>query len=235
MALKDLVAPKSALAEDAIEAIIKDYVRYDTDEHKIAFTPAAAALSNKAKVLLYLVALQGWPFVTDEPIATEAKPARIEEHVGVHGGTLRPLLKDLKDRHLIAVKAGGYSVRASSLTAIKQEFDGAAAPTTRQKTKARRAKATGSVAEKGTKRREPRKPSGSKGGNLSERFNTWIDGGYFEQPRTLADVQKRFHQEALIVPATSIPVYLLGAVRAGRLQRVKEEVNGRRVWTYRRA
>jgi hypothetical protein len=245
MALKDLVAPKSALAEDAIEAMVKDYVRYDTDRHEIAFTPAAAALSNKAKVLLYLVALQGWSFVTDEAIAAEAKPGSIEEHIGIHGGTLRPLLKDLKDRHLIAVKAGKYSVRASSLAAIKREFDGAAAPPTRKMTKPKRASARAkesageqsakAVGGKSANRGKPRKSSGNKGGNLSEQFNAWIDDGFFEQPRTIADVQKRFHQRAIIVPITSMPVYLLRAVRAGRLQRERQDVNGKQVWTYRKA
>jgi hypothetical protein len=235
MALKDLVASKSALTEEAVEALIKDYVRYDVEEKQVTFLPAAAALSGRQKVLVYLVALQGWPIVAEgEETPTSAKPAVIGEQVGVHGGTLRPLLKELKDRHLIGWKEGAYSVRAASLPDIKKELDG---------TSARAEKAAG---PKPGAKRQPTQPAGTdqkaqkrksspaKGGNLQKKFNDWIKEGFFQTPRTLAEVQDRFHELGHIVPQSSMPKYLLDAVQANppRLARKKKDVDGKKVWVY---
>ncbi len=233
MALKDLVASTSALTEEAVEALIKDYVRYDVEEKEINFLSAASILSGKQKVLVYLVALQGWPIVAKgEEIPTSAKPADIGDRVGIHGGTLRPLLKDLKDRHLIAWKGGAYSVRAASLADIKAEMDGTATVKAKKAASPKGA-AKQSARVKGDPKAK-RKSAASKSGELNKRFNSWIDGGFFQKPRTLAEVQDRFHEQGDIIPQTSIPTYLLTAVRAKppRLTRKRADVNGKEVWVY---
>src|SRR5579859_1470358 len=109
MALKDLVASKATLKEADIEAIVADYVRYDEDEKEIAFTPGGSALAARKKLLIYLVALQGWPFISAD-VPTDASPTEISEHLGMPGGTVRPMLGELRDRNLIAAKAGRYFV-----------------------------------------------------------------------------------------------------------------------------
>jgi len=238
MALKDLVAQKSALAEEAIEAIIKDYVRYDPEERDIAFTPEFAALGNKAKILVYLVAIQGWSFVVDEPVTVETKPADLDEKLGIPGGSLRPILKDLKDRHLVASKGAGYSVRASSLAAIQRELEqraGAPAPTRRRKPTKRTKPAT---TDEGPAEVEAPKPDAkgdrkrASGSDLGDTFRGWIAEGFFDTPKTLSAVQSRFHEEAILIPRTSIPKYLLTGVRTKSLSRVKEDVNGKQLWVY---
>lgn len=241
MALKDLVAQSSALAEDAIESIIKDYVRYDPEVREIAFTPLFAALGNKAKVLVYLVALQGWTFVADEPVVTPTKPGDLGDKLGIPGGTLRPLLKDLKDRHLVTSKGAEYSVRAAALSAIERELDSGS--TTRSAGVSRRKSRKNSqtkVAQTPKTQKNPREAQAEKtdkkkrrgGGGIKETFDGWIADGFFAEGRTLADVQARFHEEAIIIPRTSIPGYLLGAVRGKTLSRSKQGVNGKTVWVY---
>lgn len=231
MALKDLVAKKSTLTEEAIEVIVSKYARYDADELEIVFTPAAASLPHKGKVLVYLVALQGWKFVVDEAVPDNAKPAELEELLGIQGGSLRPILKNLKDQHLLASKQGKYSVRTSNLEAIKAELD----PTgeTQKLAKPRKRK-KGSKSKAGTSKNSPAtKKNTSSANEQSSKFSAWIDAGFFDTPCTLSDVQKRFHKEAIIIPRTSIPGMLLKAVREKRLERDKEEVAGKVVWVYR--
>lgn len=240
MALKDLIASTSALTEEAVEALIKDYVRYDVEEKEIAFLPAAARLGGKQKVLVYLVALQGWPIVAKgQDVPTAAKPARIGERVGIPGGTLRPLLKELKDRHLIVPKAGAYSVRPASLAEIKKEMEGQAPARKPAKSK-RPSKVPKTAKSGGPKPETPDEPKGKrkapsgKSGDLTEKFNGWIQEGFFGKPRTLGEVRDRFHEQGDIVPRTSVPKYLLAAIRAkpARLVRTRADVNGKKVWVY---
>ncbi|MBX9829383.1 MAG: hypothetical protein K2Y27_30890 [Xanthobacteraceae bacterium] len=235
MALKDLIASKATLAEEAIEAVVAKYVHYDVDHNEVVLTPAGAALSTKQKLLVYLVALQGWPFVTDETVATDASPSHIADQLGLPGGTVRPLLMDLADRHLIVGKDGRYLVRAANLPSITKELAGevvgrvttrraAASPRTKSKGEER-----GEREEKGGRKRAAKQ---SKTSSQSAKFEGWIDGGFFDQSRTLGDVGNKFREEGIIIARTSIPQLLLKAVRSGRLARKEADVAGKNVWVY---
>ena len=74
MTLADLIVRKTKFTEEAIKTIISPYVRYDIDELNIVFTPIANVLAKKNKVLVYLVAMQGWQFIHDEVIEVEQTP-----------------------------------------------------------------------------------------------------------------------------------------------------------------
>lgn len=242
MSLKDLIASKSSLAEDVIEEIVSEYVRYDTDHKAVFLTPEGHELSGKSKVLVYLVALQGWPFILDDVVPMDPKPGEIEKHTGIHGGSLRPLLKELKDRRIVIEKGGRYSVLSAALQSIKKEL-GSAPSASRSKPKKRKASSKPNIeaeeasenAEAGSSAKKKTARKSASKGNVAERFNSWIDQGYFNDWKTLSDVQKRFHKEAIMVPQTSMPIYLLGAVRAGRLEREKHDVSGKTVWAYKKA
>lgn len=230
MGLKDLVAQKAALTEEAIEDIVAEYIRYDTDETEIAFTPEFASLNNKAKILVYLVSLQGWPFVTEDFVDTAVKPAVMVDTLGIPGGTLRPILKALKDGHLITVKNGIYSVRASHLASVKTEITGTGSKATTSKKKTKH-KQTVTGADNKTPTKKKKKNSG-----LGEMINKWIAEGFFDNGKTTSDVRDRFHKETIIVPASSIPVYVNKAVKTDNtLTRDKEEIGGKMVWVYRTA
>ena len=242
MALKDIVAQKAQLTEEAIEAIISDYVRYDIEEGEIMFTPEATGLSNKAKVLVFLVAQQGWQFVRDEATDVGMAPSYLEEFLGIQGGTLRPILKDLKDRNLLAAKAGKYSIRSTGLDAIKAELDrhSKSKPQKPRKTKKRRTlRPTGdsdfgvdepSVPKKDSVKRAKSSARAAKG--LGEVFNGIVDEGFFDNGGTTAQLHTRLQERAIIIKRTSLPQYLLAAVRGGKLTREKQDVDGKIVWVY---
>jgi hypothetical protein len=248
MALKDLVAEQGALDEPTIEKIVAPYARYDVAAKKISFLPAFARLSNRAKILVYLVALQGWKYVTDETIAADARPVDIQELTGIPGGSLRPVLRDLSDSHVLVEQDSRYSVRSLVLTIIETEIgQGADAPRSNggsaaRKTARRRGRSkaenraesddvAGLDGDPASESSAKRKIAG-KTGNIAATFGRWITEGYFDQPRTLADVQARFRKEAIIVPQTTLPGYFLGAVRKGRLKREEVEIGGKTVWAY---
>jgi hypothetical protein len=259
MALKDLVAERVALNEAAIERIVEPYVRYDIDAKEIHFTPAFSGLSNKLKILVYLAALQGWRFVTDETIPTDARPGDVEAATGIPGGSLRPTLRALSETHHVSERDSRYSVRGTSFPFIEAELNGGEERVAfrRQRSTGRKsakstnteptdaeggddindamhdASAVNSEAEVNSGGKKPRKV-GSKTGNVAATFERWIDDGYFDEPRTLSDVQKRFRKEAVMVPQTSLPGYFLSAVRKNRLTRDEVESNGRTVWSYTR-
>lgn len=182
-------------------------------------------------MLVYLVALQGWPFVTDDAVATSAKPAAISDATGIQGGTLRPILKDLKDTHLIAVKNGAYSVRATHLQSVNAEIEGSMQSSGRKKVKRNTSsrKKTASKKKASKKRANSGKPKRAPG----QMFSSIIEEGFFDDGKTAKDVQERFHEETIMVSASVLSPYFVKAVGSHKtLTRKKEDVDGRQVWVY---
>ena len=244
MALKDLIASKSELAEDAIEKIVASYIRYDPEARDVVFTPEFNTLSNKSKILVYLVSVQGWQFVLDDPVVVNTKPSSLEEVLGIPGGSLRPILKDLKDGHLITSKGDGYTIRAANLSSVQREIapsSGEAKSPNRKPKSTRNNRTIARTSQEGEKestaqpRNAPlisRKKRSASGSDIKQTFESWVSEGFFDEAKTLAAVQARFHQEAILIPRTSIPKYLLSAVRGKSLSRVKSDVSGKSLWTY---
>jgi hypothetical protein len=233
MALKDLVVSRAALTEEAIEKIVSGRLHYDTEGKTLSLTPDGSRLPAKKKLLTYLVGLQGWPYVTDDTVPTDASPTELQEQLGLPGGTVRPMLMDLRDRHLLSSKNGRYSVRAGALHAITSELNGSgregkakprSAPSKRNKETS-----TGASIGGAGRRAKSRKTGGQ-----SALFTKWIEDGFFDQPRSHADVVKKFRQAGIVVSPTSMPQLFLKAVRDDQLVRDEANVSGRNVWVYRR-
>ena len=222
MALKDLIAQEAEFAEEAlIESIVAGFVEYVPAKKVVRFTQATHSLTNREKVLVYLVALQGWPFVADEPIPPDAERAEIRECTGISGNSLGPLLKELKDTRMIAERGGRYFARAMSFAAIEETISGRFKPKTKTPSDA-----TGS--DQGKRFRKKRIAG------ITRRFEAWIDDGFFDTPRSYTDAHARFRKEGIIVPRSSVPKYLMRGLQSGRLEREKKLRGLREVWVYQR-
>jgi hypothetical protein len=232
MALKDLTIKGSILAEKQVEELVSKYVRYDVEEKQIHFLPAFTPLKNGHKVLVYLVALNGWPFLTKEPVPLEASPATISEAINVEGGSLRHTLMELKTSHLISTTGRLYRVHSAALGQIKDILQGTVVADKVNKSKSRAKKSKGLQEAK-----KVAKGNGAKKKNqrdLMPIFNKFITDGFFDQPRIIGDVKNRFAEKGLTVPLSSIPKMLLKATKDEKIARKKKEINKRKVWVYQR-
>ncbi len=230
MALKDLTIKGSVLTEKQVEVIVSSYIRYDVKEKQIVFLPASNSLPNKQRVLVYLVALQGWPFLTSEPVPTDAAPASIEKAVHINGGTLRPILKELKDGHIISVTGKLYRVHSVALLQIMSILKGETKIESRKRTKNK----GNEKQNKTPKDKQLKKKGGRNQRDLSGVFNKFISEGFFNQPKMLRDVKDRFAEKGLSVPLSSIPKMLLKATKDEKLTRKKKDINKKKVWVYER-
>ena len=48
---------------------------------------------------------------------------------------------------------------------------------------------------------------------MAATFERWIGEGFFDEPRTVLDVLKRFRKEAIMVPRTSLPAFSCGSAQ----------------------
>jgi hypothetical protein len=233
MALKDLAVTSAKLTEAQIEELIAPYVRYNVGEGTIIFRPAAGKLTNKQRLLGYLVALQGWPHLGEDQRATTATPAELGRGLNLEGGSLRPILKQLKDSHLVTATGRAYSVANASVEDLRAELSlssGAAGGPAKVKPPKRAKVAKAAAARPAAV--APHHAKGKRRGGEGGVFRKWIQDGFFNKPRTFKEVLDRFHSQGRILKQTSLPGYLLEATRAEILERVKKEVAGKRVYVY---
>lgn len=240
MALKDLVADRSKITEEIIENIVADYVRYDPSMYEIVLTPSGIALGNDAKVLVMLVAIMGWEYVVDKVHALDTRPAALEALTGIPGGTLRPVLKKLKDAHLLAVDGGNYSVRVANLDAIRRAVHGEKMIS--PKRGSRKAKASNSQTSTELPKVETDDCSAGASANKSRRkagvpvrasLVRLIEVGFFAEPRTFGQVVARLHEMAIIVKNTSLSGPIADLVRERKLERKKIIEGSKEIWSYR--
>lgn len=251
MALKDLVVSHAELTEEQIEKIIGNYLRFDTSAETVVLLPSTTSLSSRQRILLYLVGLRGWPFVKpDDTPPTAATPSELEAALQIPGGTLRPILKELKETRLVSVADGRYSVNPVTLPFIEREIansDGTSVSNTntarpRKKRKSKSASAsevTQTVGEKSDnvedeievapassdKKFRKRRDASAKGGPIVK-IRELITEGWFGTPRTVQDILDELRVRGTIYKRTDLTRQMIMLTRARELRRQKQRPAG---------
>jgi hypothetical protein len=234
VALKDLVADHRKIREETIEKIVAPFVRYDPAAHKIVWTPKGGSLGNDAKILVFLVAVLGWQYVLEESLNVMTKPADLEGELGITGNTLRPILKKLKDSHLLTLVNGHYRVQLANLDSIEAAIS-SETPRAARTSRARRPARVRDKVANGNKPdlvADPKKKSRGASGQLKTFLARWVRDGFFDEPKTLAKVLERYHEHGVIAKQTSLSGLVLEGVRDGLLARSKTNIGGKQVWAY---
>ena len=232
MALKNLIVDTGRETEEVIEEIISAYVRFEIEPHAIVFTPAGNQLGNAEKIIVYFAAVLGWKYVFDEPPGMSTKPADLEDALGIHGSTLRTVLKRLKDSHILAVTDGRYSIRASNLAAAAAVVSGEKRLPS-SAAKSRRVKAGDSKVGVDTTAKDKTTSKRKTGVPIKASLEGLFGEGFFGEFRTLTQIVERLHELAVNAKVTSLSGPVAALVREKKLERKKADRNGKQVWTYR--
>lgn len=256
MALKDLVISQDELTEAQIEKLIEPFLRYDTSARQLVLLPPAAELHNRQRVIAYLIGLLGWPFVlAEDPPGTAMTPAELEEALKIPGGTLRPILKALKDERLIQVQDGQYSVNHVTFPFLREQLQGKAPtpqkPRKRRKVKSKQEQQLDPTSEESDKsgrgqeepskegkrsapKRRGRRDATAAGAGPLERVRQLIDEGWFAIPRPVRDIVSELASRGATYRGQDLTRQLQTLAREGELTRSKAPLggSGREVWHY---
>ncbi len=125
MGLEKLLVTEEAVTEDVLERILADFVRLAQDTRRAILTPSGVNLPARPKVLLVLAAQHAWRFIQPVQKGNLALPiAEIGAQTGLPGNTLRPVLKQLTDSHILEpLSKGVYRLPPHSLPQVEREIE----------------------------------------------------------------------------------------------------------------
>lgn len=229
MALSNHTIDSTKVAEEQVEAIIDGKIKYDPINCSLVFLPATRDLSNDKKILVYLTALRGWPFLLKiNTPAEDASPLEITRVTGIPGGSARPLLRALADRKIIDVKKGRYQLPSHNLAVVASLLSGQSKSLVRP---------DGHVLisqinhKKGGKQREKHNSKNNKP-TLSESFNVLLERKWFSGGKTIMQLKEKLDEMTIFPPLSQLPFHLLKACRGNELSRTKETRGKKNIWVY---
>ena len=124
--LESLLVDQREVDRGVLARALAPLMRVDRENRTYAFLPGIKErLENRRVVLSSLLARKALALLV--PDYAEACPPRVlESETGIPGGTLRPLLKDLSGKRLVAKQGDGYLVPNFALESAISSFGKAA-------------------------------------------------------------------------------------------------------------
>lgn len=221
MALKDHTIDSSKISEEQIETIISSYIKYDLVRNLVVLLPNAQKLSNERKILLYLVALRGWPFISPTKTPSEeASPQEISQKTHVLGGSVRPILKSLTDQQILKKEDGKYQLLSHNLGLVQEGL------TSSERSKVISNKRIIKKSSAKGKAKKKLKPT------LAEGFSSLLASGWFKPGKNLSELKDKLDEMTIFPTQGELPYHLLRAYRAEELDRKKEKVGEKILWVY---
>lgn len=119
--LEDLVISGKEIDQSLVTEILAPYLRLDKDTCSIRPTAEWDSFSNKAKVMLYLIARKAMKALDFALESEEASPSDIAKETGMKRGSVFPTVRELSADRLIEQtrKLGGYLVPNHALQRIR--------------------------------------------------------------------------------------------------------------------
>jgi hypothetical protein len=232
--LSAIVVDRNSLDRASIAEVLRDRLALDQTTGGAVHLRGLEVLDPGQKILLFLL-LRKAAVLLEISENDGATPSTVTNEVGIPGGTVRRRLPELLGSHHISQHSNGdYFLSNAQVSAAIKELAATPEGESSESRTVRRPK-SGNVRKSRRSRTEKaatslkstensKKPVARTGARSPTALVVELrDSGYFKQPRTLSEVQKRLkdktgHQ----IPVTSLSPIFTRLLRSGELDRERD-------------
>ncbi len=119
------VKPSEIIGEQRVllAKLVGPFAAIDEESGRVHFKADAENLSNKRRILVYLLACLALAVRSGAAQSAAVSPKKIEEALGLPGGTVRPRLQELVASRIVIKTGGEYAVDSTTLQRAAKELE----------------------------------------------------------------------------------------------------------------
>ncbi|HYY48763.1 MAG TPA: hypothetical protein VFA17_08805 [Thermoplasmata archaeon] len=121
--LAGLVVKKEDLDRKLLGEVLAPYVRLDQDSGAVIATPAFAALTNAAKILVLLLGRKAARALSLQTDPEEISPKAISTLTGINYDSVKPTLSMLHKKRIVQKVGDGYVVPDRAMLLVRSELE----------------------------------------------------------------------------------------------------------------